>query len=130
MLSADRIEAIARASDAVELRCACTAPDCSGWISVPFSFDESRYRRLGALAAPSEKEPTWREHHPAGTRYASPDAPIALGHFPYNRCELWQCACCGRAYLRYTEFGGYFVDRRIRALRAELIVRTEPPAED
>ncbi len=130
VLSADAIEAIARESDAVAGRCACNALDCSGWSPVPVSFEESRYRKLGALAPVTDREPTWREHHPAGTRYASPDAPIALGHFPYNRCDLWQCVDCGRAYLRYTEFGGYFVDRRIRALRASLVVRTDPPQED
>jgi len=28
---------------------------------------------------------------------------------------------CGRCYLRYTEGGGYFVDQRIRLLKASLL---------
>jgi hypothetical protein len=35
---------------------------------------------------------------------------------------VWQCVQCGRAFLRYTEFGGYYVEERIRELRAQLIV--------
>jgi hypothetical protein len=34
---------------------------------------------------------------------------------------VWECSVCGRLYLRYTEGGGYFVDRRIRAVSANLI---------
>lgn len=129
VLGAGEIEAFARDSDAVSKKCRCRAIDCAGWTSVPVSFEESRYRRVGRVAPISDKEPTWREYHPQGTRYGSPQAPIALGHFPFNRCELWQCVDCGRCYLRYTEFGGYFVDRRIRELNASLVVRTEPPEE-
>ena len=55
---------------------------CPGWESVSSSLDESRLRRLGTVAPVTAGEPTWREHHPHGTRYWSPDAPIALGHFP------------------------------------------------
>jgi hypothetical protein len=29
---------------------------------------------------------------------------------------------CGRAFLRYTEYGGYYVEPRIRALDPALIV--------
>ena len=33
----------------------------------------------------------------------------------------------GRAFLRYTEYGGYYVDARIRELDESLIVDSEPP---
>jgi hypothetical protein len=29
---------------------------------------------------------------------------------------------CGRPFLRYTEYGGYYVEERIRELRAALVV--------
>jgi len=67
------------------------------------------------------------EHHPAGTRYDAPDAPIATGHFPYNRCEVWRCADGSRVFLRYTEVGGYYVDMRIREVDEALIVDTATP---
>ena len=36
---------------------------------------------------------------------------------------MWACADCGRAFLRYTEYGGYYVDARIRELSdASLVV--------
>jgi hypothetical protein len=34
---------------------------------------------------------------------------------------VWQCAACGRPFLRYTEYGGYYVEERIRPLQAALI---------
>lgn len=68
-----------------------------------------------------DPEPTFAEYRPANVQYWSPDAPIAPRYFPYNRCGVWECSECGRLYLRYTEGGGYFVDRRIRALKAGLV---------
>jgi len=77
---------------------------------------------VATLAPPGEPEPTYAEYHPAGTRYASDDAPIALRHFPYNRCTVSRCRTCGRLFLRYQEGGGYFIDQRIRALDPTLVV--------
>ena len=82
-----------------------------------------RYLRLvGTLRQPGVEEPTLEEYHPQGTRGWSPDAPIAPAFFPYNRCDAWQCVQCGRPFLRYTEYGGYYVEERIRELRAALVV--------
>jgi len=61
------------------------------------------------------------EYLPGNIDYWSPEAPIAPRFFPYNRCNVWQCTQCSRLYLRYTEGGGYFVDRRIRAVHSALI---------
>jgi hypothetical protein len=71
---------------------------------------------VATLRDPELYEPTFEEHHPNGTRYDSPDAPVALRFFPYNRCDLWRCTQCQRHLLRYTEFGGYYVDHRVRAV--------------
>jgi hypothetical protein len=83
-------------------------------------------KRLGSLRDPQLDEPTFEEFHPHGTRYASPDAPVAPEHFPYNRCDAFGCGRCGRVLLRYTEYGGYYVDARVRELRAECIVDETP----
>ena len=79
-------------------------------------------RPLGTLRDPELYDPTQQEHHPEGTRYASPDAPIALAFFPYNVSDVYACNTCKRMLLRYTEFGGYYVDHRVRELDVSLVV--------
>jgi hypothetical protein len=86
------------------------------------TFDAGGLRKLGTLRRPEVEDPTLEEHHPAGTNSWSDDAPIAAAFFPYNRCDVWRCARCGRPFLRYTEYGGYYVEERIRPLLAELVV--------
>jgi hypothetical protein len=119
------------ARDLVEVgRQAASAPPCDrcgplshpGWESMPASFERDLLRRIGTLRRddPGE-EPTLREHHPRGTHAWSADAPIVPGYFPYNRCDVWQCKACARAYLRYTEYGGYYEDERVRALDPALV---------
>jgi hypothetical protein len=81
----------------------------------------SSLRRVGTLRRAGDEEATLAEHHPAGTNAWSPDAPIALAFFPYNRCDIWECISCARSFLRYTEYGGYYEDERIRALNPDLI---------
>jgi hypothetical protein len=80
----------------------------------------NRMTQLATLRDPDLYEPTFEEHHPQGTRYDSPAAPVALKFFPYNRCELWRCGQCQRHLLRYTEYGGYYLDQRVRALSDHL----------
>ena len=105
----------------------CAALICKGWESLPGDFDRSSLRCVGTLCDAASDEPTFTEYQPAGTHGWSSNAPIALGWFPYNRCDVWQCVGCGRPFLRYTEFGGYYTDERIRELQAGLIYR---PLED
>ncbi|KVT45386.1 hypothetical protein [Burkholderia ubonensis] len=114
---------LARQSAAVSSSCTCTKTPLDGWASLPLSLPDDQLDVVGTLVAPDETgEPTFDEHHPAGTRYWSADAPIAARHFPYNRSNVCRCRPCGRVYLRYQEGGGYFIDQRIRALNPELIV--------
>lgn len=75
-------------------------------------------------------EPTFEEFHPQGTRYESADAPFAPRFFPYNRCDAFACSTCQRVLLRYTEFGGYYVDHRVRALQSERVVDAPLPQPD
>lgn len=82
----------------------------------------AQMQACGTLRDEAVYEPTFEEHHPHGTRYDSADAPIAVQYFPANRCDVFKCNTCQRTLLRYTEFGGYYVDQRVRQVRAELVV--------
>jgi len=120
-MTADELMALTKGFDSRTGCQRCAALECKGWESLPGDFDRSSLQRVGTLRDADSDEPTFAEYHPAGTHGWSHNAPIALGWFPYNRCELWQCAGCGRPFLRYTEFGGYYADERIRELQAGLI---------
>lgn len=105
--------------------CACAHLKCAGWESVTAPLGEPLLRRLGTLRDPAEAEgaePTVQELHTNGSRYESAHAPIAPDWFPYNRCEVWACRACGRGFLQYTEFGGYYVDHRLREVDPARVV--------
>ncbi|OXI84489.1 hypothetical protein CFB40_26090 [Burkholderia sp. AU31652] len=102
--------------------CICTKTPLAGWTTLPLSLQDAQLTEVATLAPPGETEPTYAEYHPGGTHYASDDAPIALRHFPYNRCTVNRCRSCGRLFLRYQEGGGYFIDQRIRTLDPALVV--------
>lgn len=101
--------------------CACARLVCPAWESIPGPVGEPLLRHLGSLRDPADEDPTLEEWHAGATRYGSPDAPIAPAWFPYNRCEVWACRHCGRGFLQYTEFGGYYVDHRIRQVDPALV---------
>jgi hypothetical protein len=107
---------------------ACAAIRAPGWEALPGSFDAAALRQVGTLREPGIEDPTLEEYHPAGTRSWSPEAPIAPAWFPYNRCGVWECTGCGRPFLRYTEYGGYYQEQRIRELLADRIVDAGLPA--
>lgn len=107
----------------------CGEINAPGWESLSGTFERACLQRVGTLRSSEEVEPTLREHHPNGTHGWSPLAPIALAYHPYNRSDVWQCKTCGRAYLRYTEYGGYYQDERIRLLNPELVDATKAPAD-
>ena len=100
---------------------ACAALVCPGWESMPGAFDAQALHRVGTLRRPEDEELTLEEHHPQGTHAWSPDAPIAPRFHPYNKCDVWQCVHCARAFLRYTEYGGYYQDERVRELDGKLV---------
>jgi hypothetical protein len=83
-------------------------------------------RRIGTLNADSAEGLTYQEYNPSGTNYWSEDAPVAVHFYPYNGCTVEQCVECERAYLRYTEGGGYYVEQRIRALNNPLLISDAP----
>ena len=123
------LAALTAAHQPSEACTACAALVCPGWESMPGGFDTSSLVRVGTLRQADDEEPTLEEYHPRGTRSWSAAAPIAPAFFPYNRCDAWQCGTCGRAFLRYTEYGGYYQDERIRELQAGLLDAAAPPAK-
>ena len=99
----------------------CAKLICPGWESLSATFDSGSLKRIGTLRIDGEEDPSFSEHHPDATHSWSPDAPISTRHFPYNRCDVWACVSCFRPFLRYTEYGGYYEEERIRELNAELV---------
>ena len=99
--------------------CACAGLRCPGWESVPQPIGAPLLRCLGTLRDPALEEPTLLER--PGSHLWAADAPIDPAFAPYNRCEVWACAACGRGFLQYTEYGGYYVDHRLRAVDPALV---------
>ena len=99
----------------------CASLSCPGWVSVPGYFDLGKLTVLGTLKLENNEE-SWDEHHPDGTNLWSEDAPISIQHHPYNRSDILECNACKRKFLHYTEYGGYYLDERIRELNPKLIV--------
>lgn len=118
----DELKALAEASAKVTQPCACAIDTYRGWTRIPVEFPEQQMRVVGTLVEDPYAEPTFAEYHPDGTEYWSPQAPIALRHYPFNRCSVLRCTVCGRAALKYVEAGGYYVEPRIRALDPALVV--------
>ena len=115
-------EALRQLADNTHTACQCSLQHCAGWESVSEAVWPAQHMTLVAtLRDPDVYEPTFEEQHPSGTRYESADAPVAVKFFPYNRCDVHACDQCQQLTLRYTEFGGYYVDPRARRLNAELI---------
>ena len=99
----------------------CGGLQCKGWEARPGGFDASGLRRVGTLRDPELYEPTVEEYHPGGTRSWSPEAPIAPAFHPANKSDVWQCTACDRVFLRYTEYGGYYHEERIREVTPGLV---------
>ena len=98
----------------------CSPLSCKGWESMPSGFDVGLLTPLGTLKIEGAQE-SWDEYHPNGTNQWSSDAPISVTHYPYNRSDVYECKSCQRKFLRYTEYGGYYLDERIRELNPDLI---------
>lgn len=120
-------EAAGLAQSAPASTCSHCRPFASpGWTSFPASAGAEALEALEALGAlwlPDQEEPTLEETpRPKGVDDWSAEAPISLAHHPFNRCEIWACRHCRLPFLRYTEYGGYYVDPRIRELHGHRLV--------
>ncbi len=115
-------EALRQLTPKTPSACQCSLQHCAGWESVnDTAWPAELMQVVATLRDPEVYEPTFEEQHPNGTRYESADAPVALKFFPYNRCDVHACSQCHQHVLRYTEFGGYYVDHRARRLNLEFI---------
>lgn len=121
-MDAPQLRALAEAAGHLPGCDLCGPLDCPGWESLPPGFDARAVLHTVGTLRSDEFEPRWDEHHPHGTRLESPDAPIAVGFHPYNRSDVAVCTGCGKPFLRWTETGGYYVDERVRELKAALVV--------
>lgn len=121
-LTAAEVSELARSAPAEP--CIHCRPFASpGWVSFPAAASAEALQAVGALWQHCDDEPTLEEApRPVGVADWSAEAPISLAHHPYNRCEVWACRRCRQPFLRYTEYGGYYVDPRIRELHADRLV--------
>jgi hypothetical protein len=123
ILSAEQLKSLA--TQAPE-QCECALKICKGWESVSEArWPADQMQVAGTLRQDlpeGQMELTFEEFHPHGTRYDSLNAPIAVDYFPYNRCDVFKCSTCQCAVLKYTEYGGYYVDTRARLVDPEMIV--------
>jgi hypothetical protein len=123
LLTADDLRGIASERRAQDGRCpSCGGLSCKAWEALPGGFDARVLEKIGTLRDPAIEDPTLDEHHPDGTHAWSPQAPIAPRFHPYNRSDVWRCPTCHRAFLRYTEYGGYYNEPRIREVTPSLVV--------
>ena len=107
--------------------CQCALQRCAGWDSLSETeWPAADVQAVASLRHPGMDEPTFEERHPHGTRYESVDAPVALKFFPYNRCDVFACQRCRQTVLRYTEFGGYYVDNRARRIGGASVLDDSP----
>jgi len=105
------------------LRCTCQVLQAASWESVTDERWPAGLQHVGTLRPPDIDEPTFEEYHPHGTRYGSADAPIAVSWFPFNRSDVYVCGTCRSVFLRYTEYGGYYVNHRVRRVDPALVVQ-------
>lgn len=125
-MDAQRLAHLAR--QAGRHACSCRLAGHRAWTSINDSQWPPSMEKVASLRAETDEEPTYEEYHPEGTRYDSPAAPVVPAYFPYNRCDVYCCRSCGTHVLRYTEFGGYYVDHRVRCLYGlEVLDRPEVP---
>lgn len=99
----------------------CSPLLCPGWVSKPGDFDLSKLKVVGTLKIEGAEE-CWEEYHPDRTNFWSDNAPISIQHYPYSRSDVCECIGCKKTFLHYTEYGGYYLDERIRELDSKLIV--------
>lgn len=126
-LDLNDMNALAAASARITQACDCGIDACREWTRVPATFPQAQMRTVGTLAGDPYAEPSYAEYHPHASHYWSPEAPVALRHFPYNRCAVQQCSVCQRCCLTYVEAGGYYVEPRMRALAGQVVVDVAAP---
>ena len=104
--------------------CSCSLKRCEGWDTMNDSmWPRTQLLQIGTLRDSSIDEPTFEEFQPNGLRVDNPQALISPKHFPYNRCDVFACTQCNQGVMRYTEYGGYYIDHRARRVRSDQIIK-------
>jgi hypothetical protein len=117
---------ICKTEDSGSIPCTCSLLRCEGWDTMSDSmWPQDQLIQLGTLRDSCVDEPTFEEFQPTSLRADDPKALISIEHFPYNRCDVFACTKCNQAVMRYTEYGGYYIDHRARRVRAEQIIKGE-----
>jgi hypothetical protein len=122
-LGVEALRVLVASENGTHLSCTCSVGACPSWESVPgHRWPKELMQKLGTLRESFEVEPGFEEYHENGSRYQSEHAPIAPRFFPFNRCDVYRCGECRCVLLKYTEAGGYYVEDRVRQLKADLII--------
>jgi hypothetical protein len=104
--------------------CTCSLKRCEGWDTINDStWPRAQLLPIGTLRDSSIDEPTFEEFEPNGLRVDDPQALISPPHYPYNRCDVFVCTLCNQGVMRYTEYGGYYIDHRARIVKAVQIIK-------
>lgn len=104
--------------------CKCSLQRCEGWDSMSDSmWPKEQLLPLATLRDSSIDEPSFEEFQPTGLRSDDPNALISIEHFPYNRCDVFSCTHCNQGVMRYTEYGGYYIDHRARRVRSNQVIK-------
>jgi hypothetical protein len=122
LLTHDSLFALCTTTESSECRCPLVSH--SGWQSIgEHRWPKDDLTKAGSLRNLELAEPTFEEWHPLGTRYESPEAPVVIEYFPYNRSDVFSCEQCKQIVLRYTEAGGYYVDQRARRIDGTMLLQ-------
>jgi hypothetical protein len=106
------------------VQCSCSLARCAGWDAVTESaWPKSQLTPLATLRDSLVDEPTFEEYQPSGVRVDDPRAQISVEHFPYNRCDVYACNLCKQGVMRYTEYGGYYIDHRARRVHSDQVIK-------
>jgi len=125
-LSEDDLRALALEAERRQRCPSCAALWRAGWEAVSGAMRTDHLAMIGSLRRDDAAD-RLDEYHPDGTNLWSENAPIALGWHPYNLCSVWRCAACESIFLRYTEYGGYYEEERIRPVQSNLVAA--PPSD-
>lgn len=122
LLTHANIKQMASRSSQASKDCRCQRGLSEGWETFSKALEVADLLRpVGRVGHEESEEATLDEYHPNGTHFWSVDAPIHLDFYPYNISSIWQCKCCGRVYMRFTDAGAYHAEQRIRVLVTSLL---------
>ncbi len=125
MNAAELRELSSKQLKAKALGCQCKPLQWPSWESLPDERWPAGMERVGTLREADIDEPTFEEFHLNGTRLrlARCAGRRVLGSARSIGATSTAAAVCSLGiYLRYTEYGGYYIDHRVRLVDPNLVV--------